>query len=139
MRLSVLAALLLAACRETPAPLVDCDGDVGGVWRDDQGRRWHLWDDRGDRSPALEVFPMWDTSAPEGRAKTEPPILSPLRIRLADRETGTVRQRVDGCVIERKATFGACAGRRAVLRLEDGPAACGAPSTGWIQVNLRRD
>lgn len=133
MRLLALA-LLVAACRETPADLADCNGDVAGVWRDQHGRRYHLWDER----KAIEVFPMWDTSVLDGGVKTAPPILSPLRIRL-ERTEGHVSQRVDGCVVKRRAALGACRGRSAVLDLETGPLACGAPPSGSIRLELHRE
>jgi hypothetical protein len=125
------------------------------VWRDDAGRRWHLWDE----TRTVEVFPMWDTSAPDGGIKTPLPapdpdalVLAPVRIHLGARSpaeiSGEITQRITRggrtCVVRGGAKLSACHGRSAVLSLErrapHDPASCepGA-SEGWSVVNLRRE
>lgn len=146
-----LAAAALAACRERPPSIDSCAGPLGGVWRDTGGRGYHIL----DRGREVEIFPMWDTTAPkpplvEGVVPTED-VRSPLRIVLGNRTpaglTGTTSVRITRgaktCTFTAPATLAACRGRSADLALATkitvDPATCASTDGPSITVPLRRE
>jgi hypothetical protein len=162
--LSALALLLVAGCRETPPPLASCAEPLEGVWTAaDTGRRWHVVDQRRGGRGRVELWPMWDTTWPEGGAKpvvpADPaapgdptPVRSPLRMAVFAAPgkpdlagTGGYRVTRDGrtCEIEWPARLSGCAGARATLSTR--PVTAVAPdgcetalATAWTDVILTR-
>ncbi len=150
-------ALFLSACRETPPSIDSCADPVGGVWRDPAGRGFHIL----DHGREVDVFPMWDTTAPgqgppgattpKPQLTAEPPgapVRSPVRILLHERSpqaiAGTMSVRVDRCTVTSRALLGACHGRTAELSLEEeptvNPLTCASThSDRWMRVPLRRE
>ena|SRR5688572_25553543 len=159
-RLLPAALLLAAACRPEPPRLDSCADPLGGVWRDSGGRGFHVL----DRGREVDVFPMWDTSAPDhglpgartpkprfGAETAETPARSPVRILLTERSpaavAGTVGVRVGRCQVSSRATLSNCRNGAVELGFEEEPAVnpltCapidGAQPRRWINVPLRRE
>ena len=135
---AVSAALLLAACRATPAELDSCSGDLNGVWREeaDPSRAYHIVD-RGRR---VEVYPLFRLDLSGGRSPPRTELM-----RTGDHLEGKSELRVaDGdlrCSVTTRARLQLCRGRKARLSVDwrpelDGCTPRGNPSRG---VAIQRD
>ena len=160
--LLALALLSLAACRRSPPEIASCADPLSGVWRDPSGRGFHIL----DRGNEVDVFPMWDTTAPgnglPGATDPKPmlisdpgapdagaPVRSPVRILLRERTpeavAGGISVRIGRCTVASGATLSGCRGRSAQLILQEEPTvnlltcAPSQPSNRSITVPLHRE
>jgi len=122
-----------------------CDDELAGVWRDQQGRGYHVVDaaDHG-----YEVFALFDSARPPGGDKGgDPVIYAPWVWDLTRRPSGlsgTRSQRMtrDGvsCVARTAIEVKACAGGRLTVRVQDVAAmafpGCAATPGDWIELVL---
>jgi hypothetical protein len=86
-----LVALVALGCGDREVS--SCRDDLGGIWRDAQGRRYHLV----EGSP-IQIFPLFDSTAPPGNAPKASAAVhpAPFYIELHRRPTvvsGTRKQR----------------------------------------------
>jgi hypothetical protein len=137
-RVAIVAAVLCtAACSREPA-LRSCADRLAGVWHDPAGRRWALV----DRGAALEIYPLFDDSRPEGDPRI---VVAPRWLELSRAEralTGTVHRiymrGADACEAAVPVRVTSCAGSELELELADPTPPTAFAPCAWVPVEPAR-